>query len=215
MKAGQQWKMTLQNAGLGYYGYLDSPSGKNLPRPIGNTPGGAQFKLETQAEIKAQPPWLVAVEKALGSAALLVGLAVLTGGEGDADLEAIKIARKTGDIADGVLGDESILEYSIDGSMDEEGNFIAHNEIVSVDSFVEGLDPNAFGYAEVDAEGYFNLEVDFQEPQIVEVEALESDESDDALNRGFIWPPEKGGPIRSLFRPRISKSAWTAFFSES
>ena len=90
MKAGQQWKITLQNAGEGYYGYLDSPSGKNLPGPSGNTPGGAQFRLMTATEIKAQPPWLLATEATIGTAIVLVGIGILTMGEGDVDAIAIK-----------------------------------------------------------------------------------------------------------------------------
>ena len=85
MKAGQKWKMTLQNAGEGFYGYLDSPSGQNLPAPSGNTPGGAQFRLMTQAEINAQPAWLLATETKIGTAIVLVGLAIATGGTAEDD----------------------------------------------------------------------------------------------------------------------------------
>ena len=80
MKAGQHWTMTVQNSGEGYYGYLNSPSGKNLPGASGNTPAGAQFKLMTQAEINSQPAWATALEKDIGKIVGLVILSVATGG---------------------------------------------------------------------------------------------------------------------------------------
>jgi hypothetical protein len=83
IKAGQHWTMTVQNAGMGYYGYLDSPSGRGLPSAKGNTPAGAQFRLETQTQISAQPPWAVAVEATIGTILVLVGVGILTGGTGD------------------------------------------------------------------------------------------------------------------------------------
>jgi len=92
IKAGQHWTMTVQNAGLGYYGYLDSPSGQGLPSGSGSTPAGAQFKLETQAEINAQPPWAVALEEILGTVAVLVGIGILTGGIGDAEIIGGEVA---------------------------------------------------------------------------------------------------------------------------
>jgi len=119
MKAGQQWKMTLQNAGEGYYGYLDSPSGKNLPGPSGSTPGGAQFRLWTQAEMKSQPPWLLAYETAVGTVIVLVGLAILTDGMGDELLAERKLLN--------VLN-ESILTEDLDES---------RGAVVMVEGFAE------------------------------------------------------------------------------
>ena len=84
--------MTVQNAGLGYYGYLASPSGQGLPSGSGSTPAGAQFRLETQTEISAQPPWAVAVETALGTVLVLVGIGILTGGAGDAEIIGGEVA---------------------------------------------------------------------------------------------------------------------------
>ena len=95
MKAGQHWTMTIQNAGEGYYGYLDSP-GSGLPLGSGNTPPGAQFRLMTQTEINAQPPWAVALETFVGTTALLVGLLVTTGGEGDAVVLGLDLAGQAG-----------------------------------------------------------------------------------------------------------------------
>ena len=92
---GQHWTMTVQNAGMGYYGYLDSPSGQNLPHP-GGVPGGAQFRLETQTEINAQPPWAVAVESAIGTILVLVGIGLATGGTGDV---AIAVGEASAEIA--------------------------------------------------------------------------------------------------------------------
>jgi hypothetical protein len=84
IKAGQHWTMTIQNAGLGYNGYLSSPSGQGLPAASGRTPAGARFKLMTQNEINDQPPWAVALEKLAGEAIALVGISVLTEGAADA-----------------------------------------------------------------------------------------------------------------------------------
>jgi hypothetical protein len=84
VKAGQHWTMTIQNAGLGYNGYLSSPSGQGLPSASGSTPAGAQFKLMTQNEITDQPPWAVALEEFAGEAIALVGLSILTAGAVDA-----------------------------------------------------------------------------------------------------------------------------------
>ena len=89
MKAGQHWTMTIQNAGLGYDGYLSSPSGQGLPAASGGRPAGAQFKLLTQNEIKYQPPWAVALEELAGEAIALVGISVLTAGTGDAALVGV------------------------------------------------------------------------------------------------------------------------------
>jgi len=159
MKAGQQWKMTLQNAGEGFYGYLDSPSGQNLPAPSGNTPGGAQFRLMTQAEINSQPPWLLATEEAIGTVIVLVGVGILTMGTGDAEIVVtdVVVNELVDSTVDGTIegpvnfvGDVSTLNYSIDGVIGGEGSFI-QNEQVLVDSFVEGLDPKAFNYVFTDS----------------------------------------------------------------
>jgi hypothetical protein len=79
---GQHWTMTIQNTEEGYNGYLDSPSGQMtensesgpLPAADGNTPAGAQFKLQTQAEITAQPKWAVVTETVVGA---IVGLSIV------------------------------------------------------------------------------------------------------------------------------------------
>jgi hypothetical protein len=84
IKAGQHWTMTIQNAGLGYNGYLSSPSGQRLPPGSGSTPAGAQFTLETQNEINDQPPWAVALEELGGEVIAMVGITIATGGIVDA-----------------------------------------------------------------------------------------------------------------------------------
>jgi hypothetical protein len=97
MKAGQHWTMTIQNAGLGYNGYLSSPSGQGLPSASGSTPAGAQFKLMTQNEINDQPPWAVALEELAGEAIALVGLSILTLGTGDAVVAGTEVVDATVD----------------------------------------------------------------------------------------------------------------------
>ena len=95
MKAGQHWTMTIQNAGLGYNGFLSSPSGQGLPEANGSTPAGAQFKLETQNEITYQPPWAVVTETIVGEVIAIVVLSVATGGAADAPLIEEGIAQVT------------------------------------------------------------------------------------------------------------------------
>ncbi|MCY3013076.1 MAG: Ig-like domain-containing protein [Planctomycetota bacterium] len=160
MKAGQQWKMTLQNAGEGFFGYLDSPSGQNLPAPIGNTPGGAQFQLMTQAEIKSQPPWLLATEEAIGTVIVLVGVGILTLGEGDVDLEVAKAVKRTAETADEYP--QVYVEYTSGADSFESGSSgYSQTERIFTDSFMQGVEPYDFG----NAEGVINLNA----PQIVEV----------------------------------------------
>jgi len=170
MKAGQKWKMTLQNAGEGFYGYLDSPSGQNLPAPSGNTPGGAQFRLMTQAEINAQPAWLLATETKIGTAIVLVGLAITTGGTGDAALEGEKVVKATvkatGNVVD-VVGENTfditlnVSENTFDITLIDDPNVDTQVENIFTDSFRQGAEPYDFAN-----EG---IENNFVGPQIVEV----------------------------------------------
>lgn len=110
IKAGQHWTMTIQNAGLGYNGFLSSPSGKRLPAT------GAQFKLMTQNEINDQPPWAVALEKIGGEAIALVGITILTAGTGDAaiiDAEVVDVAVESVSVVaadDGFLVEEIMTD---------------------------------------------------------------------------------------------------------
>ena len=97
VKAGQHWTMTIQNAGLGYDGYLTSPSGQGLPAGSGSSPAGAQFTLMTQNEINDQPPWAVALEELAGEAIALVGLSILTLGTGDVVVAETEIVDATVD----------------------------------------------------------------------------------------------------------------------
>jgi hypothetical protein len=102
MRAGQHWTMTIQNAGLGYNGYLSSPSGKRLPS------GGAQFKLMTQNEINDQPPWDVALEMIGGEVLALVGITILTAGTGDAEFVGAEIVEAGVDEVSVVADDGSV-----------------------------------------------------------------------------------------------------------
>jgi hypothetical protein len=109
LKAGQHWTMTIQNAGEGYYGYLDSPGGTGLSGGSGTTPAGAQFRLMTQTEISAQPPWAVAVETALGAALAIVGITIFTGGAADAAV----VGAEAADLV--VEGGEGSAVIAVDG----------------------------------------------------------------------------------------------------
>jgi hypothetical protein len=127
MKSGQHWTMAIQNAGEGYYGYLDSPSGQNMPHP-GGVPSGAQFKLMTQAEIATQPPWAVAAEKIVGEVVGLAILTVATGGVGD-----LLFAADVADVAIGTAGDATADAVAVaDAGADFTGGLA---ETIAVDPF--------------------------------------------------------------------------------
>ena len=101
MTAGQHWTMTIQNAGLGYNGYLSSPSGRRLPA------GGAQFKLMTQNEINDQPPWAISLEEIGGTVLALVGITILTAGWGDPAIVGVELVNDTVDSVIADAGDGS------------------------------------------------------------------------------------------------------------
>ena len=136
MKPGQHWTMTIQNAGLGYYGYLDSPSGQKLPGADGSTPAGAQFQLETANEIKFQPPWAVVTEEVVGAIVGVAILTVATGGLGDIELVA-----DVSDVAVDGAGDVAAdvgADAGADAGADYEGGL---KERIAVDPFYLFNDP--------------------------------------------------------------------------
>jgi hypothetical protein len=145
MKSGQHWTMAIQNAGEGYYGYLDSPSGQNMPHP-GGVPSGAQFKLMTQAEIATQPPWAVAAEKIVGEIVGVAILTVATGGIGD-----LVFAADVADVAIGTAGDATADAVAVaDAGADVTGGL---TETIAVDPF----------YFLIDGDGSFISEFDDME----------------------------------------------------
>ena len=153
MKAGQHWTMTVQNAGFGYFGFLDSPAGQNLPSASGNTPGGARFQLMTQAEINSQPPWARVLEEELGEIIGLTILTIATGGLADAALGLDFVATEV--VEQGVS--DTVSTIAVDG-----GSFI---ESVSGDSLSESLLSDA--ESDVDEEDIFlNLDDDSRESVI-------------------------------------------------
>ena len=138
VKSGQSWTMTVLNAGLGYWGYLDSPAGQNLPTPHGSTPGGAQFQLMTQAEMKTQPPWARELDVVVGELVGLAIIAVATGGTGDVAIVAAEVTEDAAaDAAEEVVAEEG-AEASVDsgpwGSIAGDG---VADENVAVDRFVQ------------------------------------------------------------------------------
>lgn len=104
----------------------------------------------TQAEINAQPAWLLATETKIGTAIVLVGLAIATGGTGDVGVEGLKVVEKAGE--DG----EVAFEYPVQGG--------ANNiEAIATDEIVTN---------------YFETDVIWEEvdlPQIVDVEVYTDD----------------------------------------
>lgn len=173
MTSGQAWTMTIQNAGEGYWGYLDSPAGQNLPGADGDTPAGAQFKLLTANEEKWQPPWALAVEEFVGT---LVGVAIVTVATGGVVDFMVADAEVTDVVVDGAsegasaaveagdAGGDTVTErWLTDSFMDEatgtgEGGAFFSDDISvisdDVDSVLDGT------WSELDAEFEGELEVD-------------------------------------------------------
>ena len=119
MKGGQHWTMTIENAGLGYNGYLDSPNGKGLPSANGSTPAGAQFKLMTQNEINDQPPWATAVEKIVGEIVGVVIVSALTFGAAD-ELLATEVVMDVGE-------DSSVAVKTVKNTVTEVAETVAYD----------------------------------------------------------------------------------------
>ena len=136
IKSGQHWTMTIQNAGLGYYGYLDSPAGQNLPDGSGNTPDGARFQLMTEAEIKSQPEWARQLEEDIGAVVGLVIISAVTFGIADYALAGAAVAEEVGAEA----AAEATAEVTAEAAAGEaivDGGGEAVTEDLFTDSFVQ------------------------------------------------------------------------------
>ena len=172
IQAGQQWTMTIQNAGLGYTGTLSSPSGKGLPT------AGAQFKLMTANEINDQPHWATELETILGEATIIVGLTIATGGTADVavitevavDTVAVETvtvtAEVTAEVAEQIIVleeefvvddeseltnflDDSSLKGSFQGSIVDPGDIYRENKLWYNEQFRGNMKPywdSAWGY---------------------------------------------------------------------
>jgi len=155
LKAGQHWTMTIQNAGEGYYGFLYSPSGQGLPGGSSSTPAGAQFRLMTQTEINAQPPWAVALEATVGTILLVVGLTVVTGGGDIVAGGAVGAVEFGLDTAEG--GGLVATEYSpiggqvIESTLVDPGPLVANNAADGVAA--DGVVDSASSIATDESEG--------------------------------------------------------------
>jgi hypothetical protein len=200
--SGQSWTLTIQNAGFGYYGYLDSPAGQNLPDPSGKTPGGAQFQLMTEAEIKSQPEWARQLEYDIG---LVVGIAIITvatGGTGDVAIVGAEVAEDAtaevtaeAGVAGGVVdgGGQVVAEDLLTDSFMQEVYGAGEGAVSFGDSFsaiaeeeleldgslisVDGLGADVEVWVEgdwINFEGEVAVDVDaFEEPFIFEVDDVE------------------------------------------
>jgi len=190
VQSGQSWTMTVQNAGLGYFGYLDSPAGQNLPGPSGSTPGGAQFQLMTQNEINDQPPWARQLEEEIGIVVGLTIIAVATAGTGDAALvgaevvegaaeeatEATISAEASGGISGGgirVPGEEILTDSFLDeiyGSGEAGLTFSDDISVIADDpEEVNGWLTGEWAEAGAEFEGQVQIDVDAMEmPMIIE-----------------------------------------------
>jgi hypothetical protein len=135
IKSGQHWTMTIQNAGLGYYGYLDSPAGQNLPDGKGKTPDGARFQLMTQAEISTQPEWARQLEEDIGAVVGLVIISAVTFGGADVVIAGAVAEEATAEAAADVTA-EVTAEATADGAI-VDGGGEAVTEDLFTDSFVQ------------------------------------------------------------------------------
>ena len=172
IQAGQQWTITIQNAGLGYTGTLSSPSGKGLPT------AGAQFKLMTANEINDQPHWATELETILGEATIIVGLTIATGGTADVavitevavDTVAVETVTVTAEVTAEVTEqiivleeefvvddeseltnflDDSSLKGSFQGSIVDPGDIYRENKLWYNEQFRGNMKPywdSAWGY---------------------------------------------------------------------
>ncbi|NDH95363.1 MAG: hypothetical protein EBZ13_12710 [Planctomycetia bacterium] len=133
--------MTIQNAGLGYYGYLDSPAGQNLPDGKGKTPDGARFQLMTEAEIKSQPEWARQLEEDIGAVVGLVIISTVTFGGADVAIAGAVAEEATAEAAADVTA-EVTAEAAADGAIVDGGGEAVTEDILT-DSFVNEV--NAAG----------------------------------------------------------------------
>ena len=193
IESGQSWTMTVQNAGLGYFAYLDSPAGQNLPGPSGNTPGGAQFQLMTQAEINSQPPWARQLEEEIGITVGLFILTVATAGTGDAAVVGAEVAEEVGadavadaeadaavdagpwgSIADGSTDENVVVDRFVQSEIQASGEVGLFFSDISADG--PELDEIARGVwtdASSDLDATVEAELDaFEQPLIVEVDEV-------------------------------------------
>jgi hypothetical protein len=191
VKSGQSWTMTVQNAGLGYFGYLDSPAGQSLPSPSGSTPGGAQFQLMTQNEINSQPPWARQLEEEIGITIGLVILTVATAGTGDAAVVGAEVAEEVGeavgeDVAeaavdagpwgsiagDGVADEDVVVDRFVQSEIQASGEVGLFFSDISADGpEVEGLARGVWADASSDLDAAVEAELDaLEQPMIVEVD---------------------------------------------
>jgi len=136
VQSGQSWTMTFQNAGLGYFGYLDSPAGQSLPSPSGSTPGGAQFQLMTQNEINDQPPWARQLEEEIGITIGLVILTVATAGTGDAVVVGAEVGEQ---VATAAVTDVTEVTISAEVAGAADGMVISVPEDILADSFLDEI----------------------------------------------------------------------------
>jgi hypothetical protein len=131
----------------------------------------------TQAEINAQPAWLLATETKIGTAIVLVGLAIATGGTGDAAVEGKKVVKATVKATENVADvvSENTFDITLDFSENtfditliDDPNRDTQVENIFTDAFRQGAEP--FDFAN---EG---IGINVVGPQIVEVADIVNNE---------------------------------------
>ena len=158
---GQHWTLTIQNAGAGFWGWINRPSARHglweggLPYGSGKkNPPGAEFKMLTQAEIALgdQPEWAKVIEEVAGT----VVITVATMGVGIALAPA-----EAGAAATGLAEADAAVE---DAEVDKEAVSQAKNEVGG-------------GYEQTRARA-FSLDLDISGIELNEVPFVEDTESE-------------------------------------
>lgn len=130
--SGQHWTMTFQNAGVGFWGYINRPSARHglwdygLPYADGKTPAGAQFKMLTQPQINLadQPEWLKITEEIAGVIVIActgIGIGLEAGWIGGTvteevvagEITEVTVPEAESGVEDGARTLETNIEYTV------------------------------------------------------------------------------------------------------
>ncbi len=161
---GQHWTLTIQNAGAGFWGWIDRPSARHglweggLPYGSGKkNPPGAEFKMLTQAEIDLgdQPEWAKVLEKVAGFAVITV--ATMGVGIALAPAEATAAAAGIAE-ADSVVTEAEVDESVVTQTQNDVGWAYEHNRARAF-----SLDLDLSGISEADDMWDFPVEEEEKE----------------------------------------------------
>jgi len=106
----------------------------------------------TQNEINDQPHWATALEKGIGTAAILVGVTVLTAGTGDAEIVGVEVVDATFDsvVAEADEGSMVAERVLTDSDLEAFGSMRAAEVTANLQAFVEAYGNDLPMIVEVD-----------------------------------------------------------------